>query len=73
MRDTPVFSAKIWNGRRTLRFMSVGGMFDLRLRFRLRLGLIGVLRVGLGRAWLWFGWAVGCGSFSFASPIVPIM
>jgi hypothetical protein len=39
MRDTPVFSAKIRNGRRTLRFMRVGGgTFDLRLRFRIGLG-----------------------------------
>src|ERR1019366_1220066 len=64
MRDTPVFSAKIWNGSRTLRFMSVGGMFDHRLRFRLglrmRLGrgfgrrLGGGLQLGLG-----FGFRAG--------------
>src|SRR5664279_294148 len=41
MRETPVFSAKTWNGRRTLSFISASGMSYLRLRFRLgfRLGL----------------------------------
>src|ERR1039457_6732476 len=36
MRETPVFSAKMWNGRRTFRFMSASGMGCL--RFRLRFG-----------------------------------
>src|SRR5579872_4823645 len=40
MRKTPVFSAKIWNGSRILRFMSAGcGMFDLRFRFRIGLNV----------------------------------
>src|ERR1022692_1745906 len=49
MRETPVFSAKISNGSRTLRFISVGCcIFHLRfsLRFRFRLGLR--RRFGLG-------------------------
>src|SRR5450631_71242 len=39
MRETPVFSAKIWNGRRTLRFISASGMGRLLLRLRFRLGV----------------------------------
>src|ERR1039458_8518599 len=64
MLDTSVLSAKIWNGRRTLRCMRAGGMFDFRLRFRLglrmRLGrgfgrrLGGGLQLGLG-----FGFRTG--------------
>src|SRR5580692_468992 len=30
MRDTPIFSAKIWNGSRILSVMSATGMIDLR-------------------------------------------
>src|ERR1035441_9176967 len=52
MLDTSVLSAKIWNGRRTLRCMRAGGMFDLRLRFRLR------LRMRFGRG---FGRRLGGG------------
>src|ERR1035438_53037 len=64
MLDTSVLSAKIWNGRRTLRCMRAGGMFDFRLRFRLgirmRLGrgfgrrLGGGIQLGLG-----FGFRAG--------------
>src|ERR1035438_7371172 len=68
MRETPAFSAKIWNGRSTLRFMSAGcGMFHLRFRrwlgLRLRFGL--GLRLGTGgglRGALGLGLGVG---FSF--------
>src|ERR1019366_919021 len=47
MLDTSVLSAKIWNGRRTLRCMRAGGMFDFRLRFRF--GLRMRFGRGLGR------------------------
>src|ERR1017187_5737288 len=54
MRETPVFSAKISNGRRTLRFMSVGCCmfhlrFSFRLGFRLRIGRSFGLGAGGGR------------------------
>src|ERR1017187_10092254 len=73
MRETPVFSAKISNGSRTLRFISGGCCifhlrFSLRFRFRLglrrrfglgfRLGIGGGLRVALG---------LGCGPWSGSS------
>src|ERR1035441_10329440 len=78
IRETPVFSAKISNGRRTLRFMSVGCcMFDLRFGFRLGFGLrigrgfgLGVgggllvaLRLGFG---LRFGFSYGLAGFGFS-------
>src|ERR1039457_5256774 len=46
MRATSVFSAKTWNGKSTLRFMTDVGMFDLGLRFR-----FGQRRHGLGFGW----------------------
>src|ERR1035438_7183682 len=49
MRETPVFSAKISNGRRTLRCMSAGCcMFHLRFRFRFGFRLSLRRRFGLG-------------------------
>src|ERR1017187_8074 len=45
MRETPVLSAKIWNGSSTLRFMSAGCcMCDLRVRL-----------------WIWLGFGLGFG------------
>src|ERR1035441_9911551 len=62
MLDTSILSAKIWKGRRTLRCIRGGSMFDLRLKFQfgLRLGhsfgrrLGGGLRLGHG-----FGFRTG--------------
>src|ERR1039458_874846 len=48
MRVTPVCSEKTWNGRRTLRFMSDVGMFDLWFRF-----CFGQLLHGRGLGWSW--------------------
>src|ERR1035438_5482914 len=54
IRETPVFSAKISDGRRILRFMRAGGMLDLRpRRFGLQPGLR--LRWGGGGAGLRLG------------------
>src|ERR1039458_179037 len=82
MRETPVFSAKISNGRRTLRFMSVGCCmfhlrFGFRLGFRLRigrgfgLGVGGGLPVGLSVALTFgfgprFGFSYGLAGFGFS-------
>jgi len=41
--DTPVLSAKTWNGRRTLRFMSGGDLFRLRFGFCFGFGIGGRL------------------------------
>jgi len=59
MLDTSILSAKIWNGRRTLRCMRAVGMFDFRLRFRLGFGcgsgavLAGTLRAASARPSVW--------------------
>src|SRR5664280_1637419 len=82
MRETPVFSSKIRNGRRTLRFMSVGcSMFNLwfglRFRFRrslrrrfglgLRLGIGGGLRFALDPVFgPRFGFSYGHAGFGFS-------
>src|SRR5664279_2213584 len=78
MRETPAFSAKISNGRRTLRFMSVGCCmshlrFGFRLGFRLRIGrgfglgvgggLLVALRFGFGPR---FGFSYGLAGFGFS-------
>src|SRR5208337_904032 len=38
IRFTPFLSMKIWKGRRTLRLMGVGSLYDPRFRFPVRLG-----------------------------------